>query len=711
MRKRPLCIVAVLLLFSLWILPKDVWYEIPDIPSGEKLCITGEVIKREQKEDKSVYYLKSCQSDNSDSIFSVLAYTPKGDSYPIGCELSLYGTIYQLEKAGNPGQFNAVDYYQSQGILYTFQAEAVLHVHGGGGWREQLTLLREFFGKQILMTFNERDGGILKAILLGDKSSLREEDELLYQKNGISHVLAISGLHISMIGVGFYKILRKCRLTFIEAGIPSGLLLFGYGIMTGFGISTIRAVCMFLTMIFADILGRTYDMASAMALAAIIVLIRNPLQARQAGFLLSFGAVTGVCFVYPMISSVFQTQNRRNKAFLFSLSIFLITYPISVHFFYEYPLYSLLLNLIVIPCMPIVMGSGGAGMLGGCIAQPIGKILGFPSHLILSFYEMLGEWFLKFPGAVMRLGREDFWQLAVYYVILLISMILLWCGRRRVYLLLIPVAIILVTVRTTSPVEFTMLDVGQGECLFLQLEDKTTCLVDGGSVSVKNVGKYRMLPFLKYEGIDHIDYAILTHVDEDHVSGIRELIEMQGTLDEIKIETMLFPDIKNQDEKYQELWEMAKKKGIQVKTIGEDDRIVGENFSIQCLYPVKGIFSDNKNDVSTVLCVEYQEFSMLLTGDLGFAGENEILHNGVLKMVDVWKVSHHGSKYSGGDDFLSVIQPQLSIISVGRNSYGHPSKEIQERLGRIGSQIKTTIEQGAIMIKSDGKIFRVETMR
>ena len=711
MRKRPLCIVAVLLLFSLWILPKDVWYEIPDIPSGEKLCITGEVIKREQKEDKSVYYLKNCQSDSSDSIFSVLAYTPKGDSYPIGCELSLYGTIYQLEKAGNPGQFDAVDYYQSQGILYTFQTETVLKVSGGGGWREQLTLLREFLGKQILMTFDERDGGILKAILLGDKSSLREEDELLYQKNGISHVLAISGLHISMIGVSLYKALRKCRLTFIEAGIPSGLLLLCYGIMTGFGISTIRAVCMFLAMILADILGRTYDMASAMALAAIIVLIRNPLQAWQAGFLLSFGAVTGVCFVYPIVSSMFQTQNRMIKSILFSLSILLITYPISVHFFYEYPLYSTLLNFIVIPCMPIVMGSGGAGMLAGCIAQPIGKTLGFPAHVILTFYEILGEWVLKFPGAVIRLGREGGWQLVMYYAVLLISMLLLWYGRRRIYLLLIPVAIILVTVRRTSSVEFTMLDVGQGECLFLQMEDKTTCLVDGGSVSVKNVGKYRILPFLKHEGISQIDYVILTHVDEDHVSGIRELIEMQGTLECVDIKNMLFPAIQNPDEKYRELWERAEKKGIQVRTIAERDRIFGEKFSVQCLYPKKGMFADDKNDVSTVLRLDYQEFSMLLTGDLGFAGENEMLNKGKLQTVDVWKVSHHGSKYSGGDQFLQSIQPQLSIISVGRNSYGHPSKEIQERLGRIGSQIKTTLEQGAIMIKSDGKVFRVETMR
>ena len=274
MRKRPLCIAAILLLLFLWILPKDIWYEIPDIPSGEKILVTGEVIKREQKEEKFVYYLKNCQCDNSNSKFSVLAYTPKGDLYPVGCKLSLYGTIYQLEEATNPGQFDAKEYYQCQGILYTFQAEAVVSCQEDADFREYFVRLREYLSERILKLYNERDAGILKAILLGDKSSLREEDELLYQENGISHILAISGLHISMIGISFYKILRKWNLTFLEAGVPSGILLLVYGMMTGFGVSTVRAIAMFLVMIFADIFGRAYDMASGVALAAMIVLLK-----------------------------------------------------------------------------------------------------------------------------------------------------------------------------------------------------------------------------------------------------------------------------------------------------------------------------------------------------------------------------------------------------------------------------------------------------
>ena len=212
MQKRPLCLAALLLVLVLWILPKDVWLKTPDIPSGEVLTITGTEVKREQKEEQQLYYLKNCLCMQTNSKFSVLAYTPKGVTYPVGCELSLYGTIYQVNQADNPGQFDAEMYYQSQGISYTFQTESVLNYEGIYYVRERLACLREYFAEKISEIYNERDSGILKAVLLGDKSSLREKDQLLYQKNGISHLLTISGLHISMIGISLYQLLRKWNL-------------------------------------------------------------------------------------------------------------------------------------------------------------------------------------------------------------------------------------------------------------------------------------------------------------------------------------------------------------------------------------------------------------------------------------------------------------------------------------------------------------------
>lgn len=170
MRRRPLCLAVVLLLMILWILPEDVWLKQPDIASGENLTVTGIVTKREQKEDKKVYYMKDCFTDSSDSKFSMIVYLAEDDSYPIGCTLSVYGTIYQLNKATNPGQFDAESYYQSQGILYTFQGEGVLSWEGENFWKEKTACLREYFAEKLADIYNERDSGILRAALLGDKS-------------------------------------------------------------------------------------------------------------------------------------------------------------------------------------------------------------------------------------------------------------------------------------------------------------------------------------------------------------------------------------------------------------------------------------------------------------------------------------------------------------------------------------------------------------
>ena len=159
------------------------------------------------------------------------------------------------------------------------------------------------------------------------------------------------------------------------------------------------------------------------------------------------------------------------------------------------------------------------------------------------------------------------------------------------------------------------------------------------------------------------------------------------------------------------MWELARSKGIQVEVIGAGDVIRGKDWEMTCLYPVKGCDAMDKNEASTTLQLKFLEFSMLFTGDLGLDGEKELLDRGMLQTADVWKVSHHGSKYSGGAEFLRNLHPQLSMISVGKNSYGHPARELLERLQEAGSQVKTTLDCGALRIESDGHTFSLSTGR
>lgn len=713
MGKRPLCLLASLLVLFLWLTPEDARMKNPDIPSGERVRLTGVVAKREQLGEKQGYLLKDCRCSRSKSFLSVFAYTKTGESYPIGCTLSLDGTIYQLEQADNPGQFDAEQYYQGRGILYTFQSESEQIVSlGFAPVREAAASLREYMAAQLGTVYGERDAGILRAVLLADKSGLREEDKLLYQKNGIAHLLAISGLHISMIGISLYRLLRKTGVSFLVSGLFSGTWLLFYGVMTGFGISTIRAVCMFLVTITAEVVGRTYDMASALALAALIIGVRSPLQVRQAGFLLSFGAVLGICAVYPALQKVFPEKGKLSGALLFSLSVSLVTAPLSVHFYYEYPLYSTLLNLIVIPCMPFVMGFGALGMIGGIASPSLGSVLGLPAHFLLSFYELLGKGTLKLPFAVLTAGCEQSWQLTVYYLLLAGTLIFLYRSGKRRFLFGLLAAVFVIGSRFRGGVTFTMLDVGQGDGLFLRFPGGTTCLIDGGSTSEKHTGRYRILPYLKYEGVGELDYVIFSHMDADHTNGAEELLQTAGTLEGIRIGTVLFPASAEGDKEKERLSALAKEKKIKVGTIGAGDRLDEGEASLCCLFPARGKIYADKNDGSLALFFNYRQFQLLLTGDLGFAGEAELLRAGTLAETDVWKVSHHGSNHSGSAEFLARISPQVSLISVGANNrYGHPGTELLDRLLAAGSKVYATAQSGALTIRSDGEDFTLSLQR
>lgn len=709
MRKRPLCILGFFLLLLIWWIPKDVWFQESDIPCEIPIQVTGIISHREESSEKQIYYLRNCQIPDGKSIPNILIYDTSLEAYTVGSYVAFYGKIYPLNPATNPGQFDQKLYYQSQGIGYTFQVqESRCLTKPKFSFGEAVACFRLHLKKQLSKYLNERERGILSAVFLGDKSILREEDQKLYQKNGISHILAISGLHISMIGMTIYRNLRKRGGSYLISGICSSSFIVFYGMLTGFGVSAKRAIIMFLVLVLGEILGRVYDMASAMALAGILLLLSNPLLAFQASFLLSFGAVCGISMVYPILQKVFSWKQKWFQTILCSISINLVTYPILVHFYYEYPIYSMALNLIVVPLMKWVMIFGFLSLGASYLWLPLSRILSIPVFLVLECYEVLGTWILKLPGAMQNFGREQLWQLWLYYGILLLVLGILWYGGKRLVSLGIPLALILVSLRIRGNLEIVMLDVGQGDGIFLRMPSKTTCFIDGGSSNVKKVGEYRILPFLKYQGSRHLDYVIFSHLDTDHISGIEELLEAQ----EISIGCMLLPDLKNPDENYLKMVALAQEQGIMVKTIGQGDYFLDQDVRIQCLWPEKGRTWTDKNEGSAVLQLSYGDFSMLFTGDLGEAGEKALLEGNVLEDVDVWKVSHHGSKYSGSSLFLTQILPEISLISVSENnSYGHPSTELLERLEKIHSRVYETAKKGAISIwcEKDGT-YGVECM-
>ncbi len=730
MKRRPAACAALALFLLLLLLPVGLVKESPPITQKQTGRIEGRVARWSIRDEGMQLSLVNCRIQAGGTTAyagRVLVYLSGVADYPVGADLSLSGTIYPVETSTNPGQFDSSLYYGAKGVSCSVFAEdaQILALHSSP-LREGLLQLKKRLGEVYDVVLGEEDAGVIRAMVLGEKSELDSETKNLYQKNGISHLLAISGLHISLIGMGLYRILRRLTGYYLPSGIPTILMIAAYGWMTGASVSALRAVIMCALMVAADLVGRSYDMLTAMGVAAIILLISSPLNSRQSGFLLSFGAVLGIALLTPLWRLYHPRQGRLVQALSVSLSVLAVTFPVLLCAFSEYSLYSILLNLLVIPLMSVLMVAAVFCGLTGLLSVGAAWVVALPCRLILLFYRKMGELCLTLPGAVLSIGTPEKWEIVLYYSMLCVAIILLYREKRRkkysrkpeeyrpgrgILALsgaLLAVPLLLICIRVHSGLQITMLDVGQGDGIFIRSPDGTTFLMDGGSTGVSSVGTYRILPYLKYEGVGRLDYLMISHMDSDHISGIEELLADSMTPGGIGIGTAVLPRLGEKDEAYEEMEARLVEAGVEILYMAAGDVLASEDFSLSCLWPSSEASSDDRNELSLVLLAEYRDFDMLLTGDIGEEAEKALLEAGLLSQVEVLKTAHHGSRYSTTADFLDVVRPTVSLISCSATyTYGLPSEETLVRRADVGSTIFITRDCGAISVWTDGEKVRV----
>lgn len=686
------------------------------IDDGMLLSIQGTLDSKEYKNNQYIYYLKDCFASFQTGIVpcnQIIAYSDT-DTESIGKTLIIYGTIENFQTAFNEGNFDEKAYYASRGIDFKLTDITVTASYGKENrFCETLFLFREKVKKVYESYMSVADAGVMSTMTLGDKSLLDTEIKELYQGAGISHILAISGLHISVIGMSLYKMLRRFGLSYGIAGAVAGGCMTAYGVMTGLSASTMRAVLMFLLMLLGQALGRSYDSLTALSVAAVFLLWENPFLLQYAGFLFSFGAVLGVVIVGKTFENTFLPPKKLSKTLLVSLSIQLTTFPLVAFFYYEIPTYTMLINLFVLPLLNALLFLGIAGGILGLRIGFAAKICFFPCHWILYFYQWLCKLCGHLPGADFITGKPKIIQIFLYYLILAGVLFLFWrkgerakisenetAKRQKSIVLFVGGLVAAFCILLWNPakgLEIDVLSVGQGDGIFLQTETGCHLFIDGGSSDVKNVGKYRILPFLKAKGIKEIDYWLITHTDTDHISGLVELLE-EG----YSIGTLVFSAEIEQEETYQNLCTLAKQNGTELLFLRQGDCMhLGEG-KLTCLFPDADYGAADKNAMSLVVSYEEGEFSGIFTGDIDASAEQRLLESGLLSEVTFYKAAHHGSKYSNSEDFLEILHPEICVISCGKdNSYGHPHVEAVERLKDVGSEIFYTMESGQIMVGSE----------
>ncbi len=606
----------------------------------------------------------------------------------VGDYVWVRGQLAQLQPAYNQGQFDSRAYYKSLGIDIKITGTVAV-AEPANIIYQCLDDFRRNFLASIENLTSHTNTGLLKSILMGEKSELDAGVNILFQDNGIAHILAISGLHLSMIGMGLYKLLRKFYFHFLSSATIPGLIMVGYGIITGNSVATVRALIMFIIAVYAGVWGRKYDILTACSLAALFLLADNPCYITNSSFLLSFGAILGIIFLAQPINESYKLKNpvadKVKETLVVSSSINIMTMPVLGLFYYEISPYSILINLMVIPLMSLVMACGIIGGLAGMVVRETGVFIIGTACYILDFYQWLCHIFEKLPYNQIITGSPAAVNMVVYYVILVLLVISAKYLKPK--LLILAFGCILsckiLFYRNYQGLRLDMLYVGQGECIVVTCDNRSV-MIDCGSSSQENVGEAVVAPYLKYNGISRLDGVFISHFDEDHYNGLEQVIS-QG----IKVNSLYCG-------------------GISTSMQGSTNLYAGmtldwadTRLSVQS--PSKNTSYSDENTASLVMTMDYNGYRIIFTGDVDAATEKAIVP--LCNTATLLKIAHHGSKNSSCEEFLQKINPDYAIISCGKdNSYGHPHRDTISRLNDIECACFVTAEEGQITVLFGEKV-------
>ena len=748
--KRPLLFFFVFMVLGIVLFYPKTYEPDPVFPQGlyYSVTVSGQIQTYRSQEEGISLTLTQCQIlYNGQSYECSRLLVTTDDTAPTlqaGNRVTVTGSLSSFSPARNPGNFDWWSYYRSQHISYRVYADTIAITDAGTfplrqallSLRKTLTLrLQQFFG------CDTETSGLLTALLLGDKTMLEEDTKQQYQDGGILHILTVSGLHVSLLGTAMVILGKNLRLPPLLQHLSASILILLYCQLCQGGVSSRRAAIMFVCLMAAPLLGRTYDSLSALSLAGIFILWDSPSMLFQAGFLLSFGAALGLQLVCPAFANVpsppVNTKpsspnpstppspspyekpsffQKMHSSLRFHLGLQFTLLPITLYHFFQYPLYSLILNLVILPLTGPLFLLGASGVLLGEFLPAGGELaascLLTPCEWILDGYDMLCRITLSLPHATVLLGRPSLLRIMIYYILLGLYCLHrhgskslkspLWMGILLLVLLL-PLP--------SKTLSMTFLDVGQGDCTFIHCPSGTTILIDSGSNDVKQMARYRLIPFFKSRGIQHVDYVFLSHTDQDHMNGISDWLEEGGS-----IGTVILPALSQElslSPTYVQAVSFFTSHQIPIYYFSQGSTWQEGDLTMKCLAPVEpaspqAILYETLNTASQVLLIEYQGIQILMTGDCEKEGESLLLH--YLQENDITchilKAGHHGSAYATSQSLLQQLQPQTVIISCGvRNRYGHPHPTMLSRVESSGAAPYVTASCGAISLKvHDGNV-------
>jgi competence protein ComEC len=657
-------------------------------------------------------------------------------SFGYGDVLRVHGQLELPKGPRNPGEFDYRAYLLRRGVhtqITVYPGDVVRLESGQGNPMLRWVLsLKARVKQEMVQVIPPEQTKILQALLFGDQTGLSPEDREQYQRTGLIHIFSVSGFHVGFVLLFALFLGQIARLS------PKGqfwlalAVMFFFAALAGFQTPVMRATIMAVIGLAGHLWRREQDLINSLAVAALVLLLWNPQWLFEAGFQLSFLATWGIVYLYPRLDAQMTRWAAWRGVVLVPLCAQLAVIPLVAYYFNQVSVISLVSNVLLAGLVGVAILMAFFAFLLVFIFPLASQILFLADGALIGLVTKLVTFLSLVPGAAFFIGTPSIWLMLGYYF-LLVAWGEGWLKpawyRVRNYAVfyfsrfsrsnLVPLVCLILVVglaagwyfKPAAPLRVVFLDVGQGDSILIETPAGKRILVDGGGnptftsvQSAFDVGRQVVVSYLRREGINKLDVVVNTHPDSDHLQGLSAVLEA------IPVSLVLSAPVEETSALWQEFYQQAQALGVPVvgakrgMSLNLDPAVL-----IEVLHPgtlLAGTRSDVNNN-SVVLRIKHGQNALLLTGDLEAEGMQDLRQAGVELRSQVYKVPHHGSRYSLDPQFFAAVDPQVTVISVGKNNFGHPDPAVLEACQEGARPLFRTDQHGAITVESDGQRLKV----
>lgn len=717
-----------------------------NLSNQENLNLTGIIIS--EKQEKQYYNKYKIKVNYNNQNLRFYISTKKDIELEYGDKVTILGTYTKPEIQKNYKGFNYSEYLKQLKIYGTIKCEKIQLLEKKQE-NKIFQISNQISNKIISNTkkvLEEETSSILLGLILGYKQDLDEETQENFRNASMSHILAVSGMHVAYVILGI-NLIFKNLIGKKNSNILNILILIFYMFIANFLPSITRAGIMGMMMIFSKLICRKNDIYISISISLLIILIYNPFLIQNLGLQLSYGGVMGIILFNKNILKFLDNIKVKNKIYRYkikpkiqkyldkikdiisvSISVQIFILPIILYNLNTFNLYFLISNLFLSILIGPIVILGFLFIIIVYLSIPIAKII-LPiiqiGIKILIFISNIG----KLPFSKIYVATPSLFSILIYYLFLIVLFLiyniysskkpnktqirvknlialmkikLRQNGQKVKYILAIIIFLSFVINLIPQNLKIQFIDVGQGDSSLIITPKNKTILIDGGGSSTSDfdVGESTLIPYILDRGFTKIDIVIISHFDQDHVGGIFSILQ------ELKVGKVYISKQTEKSKNYGKFLEIVNTKNIKVYEVMTGNRIhVEKNLYLDILWPIENQITENALNNNAIVCnLHYRDFSMLFTGDIEEIAEKEILElysqNKNLLKANILKAGHHGSKTSSTSEFINVVKPQIAVIGVGKNNkFGHPNEGVLQRLSDLNCKIFRTDLNGEISIE------------